>query len=525
MPISPSLLLAIVAAFAYALSGWAARGRGDHVAWRRARLAVRISFAASLAALGLWLAGADAAPSLPGLGYDTLGGILLVLVSGLGVVVADYSRTYLEGEPGQDRYVAGLLGVLASVSFMALASHWVVLITAWTATSLALHGLLVFYPERPFAALAAHKKFIASRLADVALVAGAALAWGEVGSGSFGALATHLATHGASAGLQAAAVLVVLAVILKTAQLPVHGWLIQVMEAPTPVSALLHAGVVNLGGFVLVRLGPLLESAPLARGLLAVVGGATAILAGWVMLTRISIKVRLAWSTCAQMGFMLLECALGLYELAILHLVGHSLYKAHAFLGAGEAVRQARDKRMAPPRGALGLPRAILAPLAGFGLVAGLQWAVAGAPDAAWPLAWSGLVALAWAPLFWPAGGSALRGAWTGAIAVTGLTGLALTWHALPILPAAAPAAALQGPGGILLVAGFAAGYVVVAALNRADASRRLPALYRMAYAGFYLDEVFTRLTVAVWPPKLPRNRRPGLSAGPGEPAIQGSAS
>ncbi len=136
--------------------------------------------------------------------------------------------------------------------------------------------------------------------------------------------------------------LLAFAAILKTAQLPLHGWLIQVMEAPTPVSALLHAGVVNMGGFVLLRVAELIGLVPSAQWLLVIVGSLTAVLAGMVMLTRISIKVRLAWSTCAQMGFMLMEIGLGLYELALLHLVAHSLYKAYAFLSSGEAVERAR---------------------------------------------------------------------------------------------------------------------------------------------------------------------------------------
>ncbi len=523
MPVAPSLVIALLVGVAYAAGAWGANASRPDTAWRLACRVARTAFAASVGALGLWLLGPAPSGHLPGLSYDTLGGLLLVLVSGLGVVVTDYSRRYLDGEPRQEYYVAGLLSVLGSVTFMALASHWVTLVVAWAATSLAIHGLLVFYRERPFAVLAAHKKFIASRMADAALIAAAGLAWGEVGSGSFEALATHLATHGASTGLQVSGLLLVLAVILKTAQLPVHGWLIQVMEAPTPVSALLHAGVVNLGGFVLIRLAPLLEAAPAARGLLAVVGGATAILAGWVMLTRISIKVRLAWSTCAQMGFMLLECAAGLYELAVLHLVGHSLYKAHSFLGAGEAVIQAREKRMRPDPAALGMAPAMLAPFGAFGLVVGVQWIIGGAGNALWPLAWSALVALAWAPLFWPTGGSALRGVWTGTLAVAGLTALAVGWHALPVLPVASPAGFLEGAGGAILVAAFAAGYGVVAALSRPNASRRLSGLYRLAYAGFYLDEAFTRLTIALWPPKLPRRRRPVLPGGQAEaPAMEG---
>ena len=138
----------------------------------------------------------------------------------------------------------------------------------------------------------------------------------------------------------AAAVLIAGAVLLKSAQLPLHGWLIQVMEAPTPVSALLHAGVVNLGGYILIRLAPLIGASIAAQTLLVVVGSLTAAIAGIVMLTRITIKVRLAWSTCSQMGFMVMECGLGLYDLALLHLVAHALYKAHAFLTAGEAVQE-----------------------------------------------------------------------------------------------------------------------------------------------------------------------------------------
>ena len=121
----------------------------------------------------------------------------------------------------------------------------------------------------------------------------ATLAWSALGSGSLSDLKQHLDAHGASLPLQWSAVLLVLAVILRTALLPVHGWLIQVMEAPTPVSALLHAGVVNLGGFLLIRFAPLLEAAPAARWLLVVFGLGTAMLAGLVMLTRVSEAISL----------------------------------------------------------------------------------------------------------------------------------------------------------------------------------------------------------------------------------------
>ena len=259
---------------------------------------------------------------------STLSLSLAALVQLLGTVIGAFSAQYLQGEPGQRRYVAALAAVLAGVHLLLLADHWLALISAWSGVGWALQPLLCFYPDRPFARLAAHKKRLADRLADVLLLLAAALAWREVGSGALPALWAHVAQHGMGTALQLSALALVLAVILRTALLPVHGWLIQVMEAPTPVSALLHAGVVNLGGLVLIRFAPLLEQAAPARGVLLAFGLATAMLAGMVMLTRISIKVRLAWSTVAQMGFMLLECALGLYTLAALHLIGHSLYKA-----------------------------------------------------------------------------------------------------------------------------------------------------------------------------------------------------
>ncbi|WP_043112890.1 NADH-quinone oxidoreductase subunit L, partial [Pseudacidovorax intermedius] len=265
------------------------------------------------------------------------------------------------------------------------------------AVGAALQRLLCFYPDGPFALLAAHKKRIADRVADGLLLLAAGLAWREVGSGSLSALWTHVAQQGLSTPLQWAAVALVLAVVLRTALLPVHGWLIQVMEAPTPVSALLHAGVVNLGGFVLIRFAPLLDAAAPARWLLLAFGMATAVLAGLVMLTRISIKVRLAWSTVAQMGFMLLECAVGLYTLAALHLIGHSLYKAHAFLSASGVVRDTRRQALHAPVTPTSLSL-LMAPVLGIGTVLVVLAAVGGP---AWPLWWSALLGLAWAPMLW----------------------------------------------------------------------------------------------------------------------------
>ena len=109
-----------------------------------------------------------------------------------------------------------------------------------------------------------------------------------------------------------AAILLAITALIKCAQLPLHGWLIQVVEAPTPISALLHAGIINLGGFLLLSFAPLIAFSVDAQWVLLIIAGLSTLISALVMMTRISIKVKLAWSTCAQMGLMLIECALGL---------------------------------------------------------------------------------------------------------------------------------------------------------------------------------------------------------------------
>lgn len=460
--------------------------------WRVLQVLSSMALAFTVVAL---FAGQQPPELQPWLKASPIGMALAVLVQLLCTVIAAFSSRYLQGEPGQQRFVAALAGVVAAVHVLLMADHWVVLIGAWALVGVALQHLLCFYPDRPFALLAAHKKQIADRLADALLVGAAALAWRAVGSGSLSDLWVHLERYGMSTALQASAVCLVLAVILRTALLPVHGWLIQVMEAPTPVSALLHAGVVNLGGYVLIRFAPLLEQAPVARTLLVAFGLVTAVLAGMVMLTRISVKVRLAWSTVAQMGFMLLECGLGLYTLAALHLLGHSLYKAHAFLSASTVVRQTRLQGMHSPASPTTMSL-FFAPAVAIATVLLVQWAVEGT---AWPWWWSTVLGLAWAPLLWmPAGGAGLRahatqGAW-GVLMVAGLTGATLLAHALPLGVQDAPNTTL----GLVAMLGMAGLYLGLALLQLQPHSLR--AWRRWSYAGFYLDEAFTRLALQLWP-------------------------
>lgn len=155
--------------------------------------------------------------------------------------------------------------------------------------------------------------------------------------------------HVSVAGNPAAAVLFAVAGLLKSAQFPTHGWLVEVMETPTPVSALLHAGILNAGPFIVARMANVMEASVLASGLLILFGGFTALFASTVLLTQPTIKVALGYSSAAHMGFMLMVCGFGVYSAAILHLVAHSFYKAYALLSSGSVVDQEKAEYISLP--------------------------------------------------------------------------------------------------------------------------------------------------------------------------------
>ncbi len=310
---------------------------------------------------------------------DPLSATMFVLVSFVGAIVAQYSRNYLDGDTRHGAFLGGLCLTLAAVSLLVLSGNLFQLALGWIATSLALHRLLVFYADRPAAVTAARKKFITARLGDGLLIVAFILIGTTFGSADIATILETARAAAASEGGVALSIymgvfLIALAALLKSAQFPTHGWLIEVMETPTPVSALLHAGIINAGGFLVIRFADVMLMSAGAMHILAIVGGVTALFGAVVMLTQTSVKVSLAWSTVAQMGFMLLQCGLGAFALAVLHIVAHSLYKAHAFLSSGSVVDIARASWVpsaAPPR-----PLAIAGGVAlAVGLYAGLGWA------------------------------------------------------------------------------------------------------------------------------------------------------
>lgn len=466
-----------------------------------ARVCSVAATAAGLTLVWVWRSGVPPHGGPLPLRLDVISLVLLPLVSALGLIISRYSATYLQGDARQRPYARALLGTLGAASCVALARDLVALALSWTALSLALHVLLVHFEERVNAQVAAHKKFLLSRASDVLLWGGIALVYAELGTTDLDALARAVG-HSPGATLRAAAALFTLAATVRCAQIPFHGWLMQVMEAPTTVSALLHAGVVNVGGVLLLRLAPLINAAPEARALLLLIGLSSALVASLVSTTRVSVKVALAWSTCAQMGIMLAQCGVGAWHLALLHLTAHSLYKADAFLRAGSAVLRWQILALRPPPAPLFPAAALVHGAVTAGLVGG-AYVTAGLLDlhdqTLLPLALLLTLALASA--------QPRRLAPT----VPGLSTAALYfgWHVVAERVVGTFGAAASVEGWWAMVAAFAAVFVVDSTTRLRPEGALAHALHPLLFAGLHLDEQLTRLTFRLWPPRLAPSPRP----------------
>jgi NAD(P)H-quinone oxidoreductase subunit 5 len=281
------------------------------------------------------------------------------------------------------------------------------------------------------------------------------------------------------------------------------------MEAPTPVSALLHAGVVNIGGFVMIRLAPFMAHAPLAQALLVIIGMTTAVVAALVMTTRVTIKVTLAWSTCAQMGFMLVECGLGLWHLALLHLVAHSLYKAHAFLSSGTAVDVWRVRAIVGPRAPAPLWRILGASLLVLASVAGSVgggWVLLGRAEPGPTLVpLTVVLGLSLSPLVVRAIHGGLRSLLDVVVRSFGVGALYFGGHAAAAHLLRFPEPATMPLTWLVVLLGFLLLFVVQMVLECRPDGPLAHALQPRLFVGLYLDELFTRMTFRLWPPRLER--------------------
>ncbi|MFW5679211.1 MAG: proton-conducting transporter membrane subunit [Pseudomonadota bacterium] len=518
-------LLIPLALFAAFVAGLREPGRRPGTVLAACQTATLASLAlAVLAGLAVAFFGPATSPLL-GVGeiglslrLDALSAVMLALVTFVGVIVVRFSRNYLDGDDRQGAFMGGLCLTLAAVSLLILSGNLYVFVFAWIATSLALQRLLLFYGNRPNARVAGRKKFVVARLGDVLVIAAAVLLAQGFATTDIAAILEAArdaaATGEVPPGIGTATLLVALAALLKSAQFPTHGWLAEVMETPTPVSALLHAGIINAGGFLVVRFADVMLLSLSSLHVLAIVGGFTALFGSIVMLTQTSVKVALAYSTVAQMGFMLLQCGLGAFTAAVLHIVAHSLYKAHAFLSSGSIIDLARASWVpkAETRSrALILAASVAAALVifvGTGAVVGFEIAQKPAIVALGAILVMGLTlllaqALEGRPNGYVVGRSALTAA------AVALVYFGLQSGAEFVLAGAVPLATLADPLTLVVMALVLVMFGALTALQilapyKADAPR-----WRAAYVaiqnGFYANAWFNRLVGALRRPAAVR--------------------
>ncbi|GEO42878.1 NADH dehydrogenase [Skermanella aerolata] len=458
-----------------------------------------------------------------GVGFyiDALTAIMVALVAFVGLIVVLYSRNYLDGDPGQARFTKWLCLTLAAVLLLIISGNLLQFALAWVATSLGLDKLLLFYPERQAAVLAARKKFLASRLGDLCLLAAMVLLHQAFGSLDYavlfaGAEAIRVGEE-VPAAIHAVAVLLAVAALLKSAQFPLHGWLTEVMETPTPVSALLHAGVINAGGFLVLRFADIISLSAPSMEVLVVVGGVTALFGSVVMLTQTSVKVSLAYSTIAQMGFMMLQCGLGAFAAALLHIVAHSLYKAHAFLSSGSVIDLARASWSPSPGGQPHPARMamIVGLVLAAALVAGTLFGatITGQPGV---FVLGAVVMLGLAHLITQAFDERpsvyVVGRTVALAVVVALAYFGLQWTVEHLLAGSLPPVqALRGPLDLIIVVLVALAFAAVTVLQsvlpgKADAPL-WQALYVHLANGLYVNTLANRLVLRLWPGPPPPPR------------------
>jgi len=283
-----------------------------------------------------------------GLYLDPLSCIMALAVAGISLVVHVYSARYMAEESGYARFYLLLDLMTAAILLMVTAGDLITLLVAWHLIGVLLYFLLGHDTRRLAAQRYAFWTFFTYRLGDLPMILAAVLLYQAYGTLSLPLLFERIAAapdaHSAF-GLPlmtTVALLIALAAFARSAQFPLHTWLPYSMEGPTPVSALMHAGIVNAGGFVINRFAPVFVHAGEVLHLVFAVGLVTAILGSVLMLTQNDIKKALGYSTMGQMGFMFVECGVGAFSLAIYHLIAHGLFKGTLFLGAGSVIGNAR---------------------------------------------------------------------------------------------------------------------------------------------------------------------------------------
>src|SRR5213595_1561833 len=272
-----------------------------------------------------------------GFTLDSLSKTMLVLVSGVGALIHIYSLGYMRDDPGKSRYFASLSLFMFSMLGIVLANNFVMMFIFWELVGLCSYLLIGHWFERDSAAGAAKKAFITNRIGDFGFMLGSLMVWGATGSVVFDDIIPQLWRVTSNPTFLTICVLLIFCgAVGKSAQFPLHVWLPDAMEGPTPISALIHAAtMVAAGVYMLVRVGFLVQASPDALCVIAWIGTVTAVMAALIATQQDDIKRILAYSTLSQLGYMIMAVGLASDEAAMFHLFTHAFFKALLFLGAG----------------------------------------------------------------------------------------------------------------------------------------------------------------------------------------------
>lgn len=256
----------------------------------------------------------------------------------LSVFILLYAKKNFEREARGLSWFFWFVCTIASVLLLILSGNLLLILLGFILIGICLNRLLLAFPGRERSQVLATKKFIVSRIGDLSFIL--AIYFFYKSFQTFSILDAHDQLYLLSGQERIDLVFFpglffAIAALIKSAQFPFHFWLPETIEAPTPVSAIMHAGIINIGGYLLVRLEFLYSSAGITTGIIFISGFLTIFIGGFSMLSQVDIKRKLAYSTLGQMGFMMVEFALGLYSLVILHIIGHGFYKAYGFLTSG----------------------------------------------------------------------------------------------------------------------------------------------------------------------------------------------
>jgi NADH-quinone oxidoreductase subunit L len=320
-----------------------------------------------------WLAAGDFEVEMQIL-VDTLSSTMMLVVSGVGGLIVWYSMGYMAGDDEERRYFAYMSLFVFSMLMLVEAGNFLLLLVGWGLVGLASYLLIGFWHQRPQAVAAAKKAFVMNAIGDATFALACVLLIWETGTLEF------LGVFDGVAGMSSTTVnLVALGLlggaVAKSAQIPLHTWLPDAMEGPTPVSALIHAAtMVTAGVYLLVRASPIFEAAPDIQHLAAILGAVTLLVAGVVALVQWDIKRVIAYSTMSQIGYMFLAAGIGAYGYAIFHLMTHAFFKALLFMTAGLVIHHLGGEQDIRKMGGLKevMPRTHLAFLVGGLSLAGI---------------------------------------------------------------------------------------------------------------------------------------------------------